>query len=110
MKITTPHLKKLDDRSQKIVCSGVAEGSVAHRLYDPLQKKIVVSRDVIFEGVKWSWGERGVRMEEFLLVEDENMGTAVDLYGQSSAGALPTQPGVDASGEQAVSVQGENTV
>jgi hypothetical protein len=49
-------------------------------------------------------------MEEFLLVEDENMGTAVDLYGQSSAGALPTQPGVDASGEQAVSVQGENTV
>ena len=35
MKVTTPHLKKLDDRSKKVVYFGVEEGSKAHRLYDP---------------------------------------------------------------------------
>jgi len=58
VKDTSPHPKKLDDRSHKMVYFGVAEGSKAHRLYDPENKKIVVSRDVIFEeGVSWSWGE-----------------------------------------------------
>jgi len=35
MKVTTPHLNKLDDRSKKVVYFGVEEGSKAHRLYDP---------------------------------------------------------------------------
>ena len=52
----TPHLKKLDDRSVPMVYFGVEEGSKAHRLYNPQTKKIVVSRDVIFEeSVAWDW-------------------------------------------------------
>ena len=55
-KQTTPHLKKLEDRSQKLVYFGVEEGSKAHRLYDPVQNKIVVSRDTVFEeAVSWDW-------------------------------------------------------
>jgi len=50
------HLKKLDDRSLPMVYFGIAEGSKAHRMYNPHTNKIVVSRDVVFEeGVKWSW-------------------------------------------------------
>jgi hypothetical protein len=35
---------------------GVAEGSKAHRLYDPDLKRVAVSRDVVFEEAKgWMW-------------------------------------------------------
>nr|GFB53022.1 zinc finger, CCHC-type [Tanacetum cinerariifolium] len=52
-KITTPHLKKLDDRSIPLIYLGVKEGSKACRLYDPVAKKKHISRDVSFviEGV-----------------------------------------------------------
>ena len=48
-KVTTPHLKKLDDRSHMMIYLGVEDGSKAHRLYDPRENKIQVSRDVKFE-------------------------------------------------------------
>jgi len=50
------HLKKLDDRSIPMVYFGIEEGSKAHRMFNPLTNKIVVSRDVVFEeATKWSW-------------------------------------------------------
>ena len=54
VKPAVPHIKKLDDRSSPMVYFGVEEGSKAHKMYDPRNKKIVVSRDVIFEeSVQW---------------------------------------------------------
>ena len=41
--------KKLDVKSFQCVPLGMSEESKAYRLYDPVSKKIVVSRDVIFE-------------------------------------------------------------
>lgn len=47
---------KLDDRSHKCILLGVSEESKAYRLYDPIAKKITISRDVIFEeDAKWDW-------------------------------------------------------
>lgn len=47
---------KLDDKSFIYVLLGVSEESKGYRLYDPIAKKIVVSRDVIFEEEKqWDW-------------------------------------------------------
>lgn len=45
----SPHLKKLDDRSVPMIYLGVQEGIKAHIFYDPHTKRIVVSRDVVFE-------------------------------------------------------------
>jgi len=39
----------LDDRSHRCILLGVSEESKAYRLYDPITKKIKISRDVIFE-------------------------------------------------------------
>ncbi|RVW42604.1 Retrovirus-related Pol polyprotein from transposon RE1 [Vitis vinifera] len=51
--------KKLDDKSFQCVLLGVSEESKAYRLYDPVSKKIVVSRDVVFEEDKcWNWRGR----------------------------------------------------
>ena len=70
-----PHLKKLDDRSVGMVYFGVEEGSKAHRLYNPQTKKIVVSRDVIFEeAVAWNWNSEFGENSKFIVEEnDENM-------------------------------------
>ena len=54
--VVTPHLKKLDSRSRMLVHLGIELGSKAYRLYDPTNRKIVVSRDVIFDENKmWNW-------------------------------------------------------
>ena len=57
------HLRKLDDRSQKLVHLGTEPGSKAYRLYDPINRKVVVSRDVVFDENKgWNWktGEKEI--------------------------------------------------
>ncbi|GAU28453.1 hypothetical protein TSUD_55040 [Trifolium subterraneum] len=46
--------KKLDNKSKKCVLLGVSEESKAYKLYDPIDKKIIISRDVIFDESK-SW-------------------------------------------------------
>ncbi|CAJ2635927.1 unnamed protein product [Trifolium pratense] len=50
--------KKLDDKSKKCVLLGVSEESKAYKLYDPIENKIIISRDVIFEESKsWNWSK-----------------------------------------------------
>ncbi|KAD5802931.1 hypothetical protein E3N88_14291 [Mikania micrantha] len=56
-KVPSNHLTKLHDRSVKMVYLGVQEGSKACRLFDPMTKKICISRDVKFlekESLNWS--------------------------------------------------------
>jgi len=55
-KIDKQHLRKLDDRSRILIHLGTEPGSKAYRLLDPQEKKVVVSRDVIFDETKgWNW-------------------------------------------------------
>jgi transposase InsO family protein len=50
--------KKLDNKSKKCVLLGVSEESKAYKLYDPVDKKIIISRDVVFEESKaWEWNK-----------------------------------------------------
>ena len=44
--------KKLDSRSTKCVLLGVSEESKAYKLYDAVSKRIIISRDVVFEESK----------------------------------------------------------
>lgn len=47
---------KLEGKSFPCVLLGVSEESKAYRLYDPVAKKVIVSRDVVFEEDKsWNW-------------------------------------------------------
>ncbi|GJT43374.1 zinc finger, CCHC-type containing protein [Tanacetum coccineum] len=57
-KVPSQHLTKLDDRSIQMVYLGSEPGSKAYRLFDPITKKICVSRDVKFkEDETWNWEE-----------------------------------------------------
>ena len=54
-----------------LVLLGVSEESMAYRLYDPISKRIVTSRDVIFEEEKhWDWDKS---YEEQLLVDQNGV-------------------------------------
>ena len=58
MKVTHPHLAKLDPMGLKVVFIGYEPGSNAYRLYDPVGRRAHVSRDVIFdEGTFWQWND-----------------------------------------------------
>lgn len=60
-----PQLRKIDDRSRKLVHLGTEPGSKAYRLLDPQACKIVVSRDVVFnESNGWNWGQREIEHEQ----------------------------------------------
>ena len=48
--------KKLDDKGKKYVFRGISEESKACKLINPITKKIIISRDVIFdEKSTWNW-------------------------------------------------------
>jgi transposase InsO family protein len=56
VKTVSGHVKKLENRSNKMVFFGYEKGSKAYRAYNPVTKKIVVTRDAVFEENKtWTW-------------------------------------------------------
>ena len=60
---------KFDSRSVKCIFLGVCEESKGYRLFNPITKRVVVSRDVIFEKEKqWDWDENS---EKQMLVDLE---------------------------------------
>ena len=70
VKIDKAHLKKLDDRSRALVHLGTEPGSKAYRLFDPATRRVVVSRDVVFDeerGWKWSETEKTEETESELI-------------------------------------------
>ena len=60
-KIDGKLLKKLDDKARMLVHLGMEPGSKAYRLIDPQTRKIVVSRDVVFDESRgWNWSTNNV--------------------------------------------------
>lgn len=56
VKVNTPAIRKLSDRSVQMILLGYEDGTKGYRVYDPIEKKLHVSRDVIFEeGKGWNW-------------------------------------------------------
>lgn len=60
VKDTKPHLKKLDDRSSPMIFVGYEAGSKAYRAYNPVDGRVHVTRDAVFDEVaQWDWGTEG---------------------------------------------------
>jgi hypothetical protein len=55
-KIPDPKRTKLKDKSKKYVFIGYSEKSKAYKLYDPIEKKLAISRDVEQnKDAHWDW-------------------------------------------------------
>ena len=99
-KIEGVHLKKLDDRSRMLVHLGTEPGSKAYRLFDPNTRRIIVSRDVVFDEERsWNWNK-----EE---TEKENGGSFVvtdSVFGENGEASLA--PKAITSGEETEEASG----
>jgi len=49
VKSAHPHLKKLDDRSTRMVFIGYESGSKAYRVFDTVTGRVHISQDLIFD-------------------------------------------------------------
>ena len=60
MKKVGPGVSKLSDRISQMVFIGYETGSKAYRMYNPESKKLVASRDAVFEEDRcWDWSLSG---------------------------------------------------
>jgi hypothetical protein len=74
------HRKKLDGKSIKCILLGVSEESKAYKLYDPVEKKIIVSRDVVFEESRsWNWNKRKTIVKSTEPVSDNEENDNIEL-------------------------------
>jgi hypothetical protein len=73
--------KKLDDKGVKCIFLGISEHSKAYKLLNPITKKIVISRDVVFkEDNTWNWSEQSANQQQIPVLFDEN---EADVSNQS---------------------------
>ncbi|CAL9028826.1 unnamed protein product [Prunus brigantina] len=87
--------KKLDDKSEKCVFLGVSEVSKAYKLYNPVTKKIVVSRDVIFdEDTMWNWSENRSVQQQIPVYDDSDN---EEVAAPETQAQQPPQPEVQSS-------------
>jgi hypothetical protein len=94
VKTVTGHLNKLADRSTPMVMIGYEAGTKAYRAYNPVNKKLVVTRDVLFEEEKsWNWSSvepvHSISDEIFNVVyaDDQEAGTHVEAETEISDAA-----------------------
>lgn len=65
---------KLNAKSSNCILLGVSEESKAYRLLDPISKKIIISRDVVFEeDQQWSWEDDDHKQAEEALKSLERL-------------------------------------
>jgi hypothetical protein len=58
-KVLDPKRTKLDNKSRKYIFIDYNEKSKAYKLYDPIEKKYVVSRDIeVNEEARWDWNQQ----------------------------------------------------
>jgi hypothetical protein len=103
---------KLDDKSKKCVLLGVSDESKAYRLYDPISKKIIISKEVIFEEDEcWNWDrskdECSLDVLEFKndsendieegVENNEDEGNEVDARNLSESGSTSSESHEDES-------------
>lgn len=63
--------KKLDDKGEKCVFLGVSEQSKAYKLFNPVTRKIIISRDVVFDEENM-WTEAGSSSIPYIPVSLDN--------------------------------------
>jgi hypothetical protein len=100
VKDVRPLLKKLEDRSRPMVFLGYEQGSKAYRCYDPVAKRVCISRDVVFdETAKWNWEEEpsaGESNMDFFTVD--YLSTPVPVEQEEDAPATPMSEAVTPTG------------
>jgi len=91
-KIPDARRTKLDDKSEKCIFVGYGDRRMGYKLYNPITKMVIMSRDVIFEEDKsWQWNDDQEAVKWIsidLILEDEVQVPTVLAEGP----ILPAEP------------------
>ena len=83
--------KKLVEKSEKCIFLGYSDEIKGYRLYNPITKKVLISRDVTFdEEGEWTWNTKEKKQFHFVL--DEEKSVQSDSNSQSELIAALVQP------------------
>ncbi|CAD6226085.1 unnamed protein product [Miscanthus lutarioriparius] len=90
-----PGIKKLSDRSQRMVFIGYEEGTKGYRLLDPVTRTLHISRDVIFEeNLGWDWNNaESLNQPEFVITE-HSITVGGPTTESEAADSVPNSPAV----------------
>lgn len=92
-RVEKPFLKKLDDRSRMLVHLGTEPGSKAYRMLDPEIRRIIVSRNVVFDETKgWNWSDHEQSYEDFIIELGEFGNHGVKHENQQLEASTETRP------------------
>jgi transposase InsO family protein len=84
--------KKLDDRGEKCIFVGYSEQSKAYKLYNPITKKLIISRDVEFvEEEAWD-GSIDKRTTTIASVPQGNEENETQIVNPTTQENVPTMP------------------
>jgi len=96
-------VRKLDDRSRPGVFIGYADGAKAYRVYDPVFRRVLVSRDVVFDETRgWDWSksaEHAASVAEELVFDYELIDASGPGAHDASANAASPSPRSPSPGE-----------
>ncbi|KAK0589362.1 hypothetical protein LWI29_013222 [Acer saccharum] len=70
---------KLEDKGEKCILVGYGDRTMGYRLYNPITKKVIFSRDVIFEeNESWNWDQTKASRSAELISEEETREVATE--------------------------------
>ena len=99
------HLSKLEDRSKPMIFIGYELGSKAYWCFDPVNSKVIISHDVIFqEGEKWTWSTQGENSHSLTFLPDFLFDqTQVDEVDQSDEEMEVSTPNIEMKSSPSIS-------
>ena len=94
-KIPDARRTRLDDKSEKCIFVGYGDRRMGYKLYNPIMKKVIMSKDVIFEEDKsWQWNDDQEAIKwisTYLILEDEKVPTVL-VEGPTLPAGEPQSP------------------
>ena len=88
---------KLDDKSRQCVFLELSDESKAYRFFDPINKKVLISKDVIFEEQKgWNW-EQNTKYQQEILHWEEDEEDLSDIQASQEENVVDVSTSRDAS-------------
>ena len=105
VKQTKGHLSKLEDISKPMIFIGYELGSKAYRCLDPVNSKVIIGRDVIFEEEeKWTWSTQGENSHSLnFLPHFLSDKTKVDEVDQSDEEMEVSTPNIEMTSSPSIS-------
>ena len=105
VKQTKGNLSKLEDRSEPMNFIGYELGSKAYRCFDPINSKVIITRDAIFEEEeKWTWSTQGENSYSLTFLPDFlSDQTQVDEVDQSDEDMEVSTPNIEITSSPSIS-------